>query len=204
MSTANSLKTVVKNLTAQDQYIAFLPPWGGTIPANGSVMLDNIGSIGDLISAGNRRSPKRMSAEIEALVVAGTIAIIPPAPQVLDTVNGGLYDITSASGTVGTKVPSTEVVAGPPGTPTFGTTAATTQVVNWTAPTDPGTRPILSYIVEWSVHSANSWTQVPSAGTGTTHTVTGLTTATSYDFRVRAVTAEGQGTASGIGTHSTS
>ncbi len=40
---------------------------------------------------------------------------------------------------------------------------------------------------------AGTWTDAGHSGTGTTHTVTGLTNGTAYDVRVRAVNAEGDG-----------
>ena len=65
---------------------------------------------------------------------------------------------------------------------TAGTITSTSVVLNWTAPS--GTPE--SYVVQRSTDGGTSWTDVASPST-TTATVSSLTTATTYKFRVAAV-----------------
>ena len=107
----------------------------------------------------------------------------------------------------GAGIPSTEMEAtaydGPtpePGAPTDLTpTSGDRQVtLNWNAPSTLGASAITSYEYQYRTTSSgtfdNTWTNVP--GTETTATVSSLLGATSYTFRVRAVNAQGTGTAS--------
>lgn len=122
----------------------------------------------------------------------------------------GLADGTSytcrvtAQNAVGSGTPSSASAASTtpttPGTPTIGTpTAGSSQAtVNWTAPASSGGTPITGYIIECRAGSG-SWSQCGTAGgSATSATITSLTPGTSYTFRVTAVNAVGNGTASGV------
>ena len=69
--------------------------------------------------------------------------------------------------------------------------SATSLSVSWDAPANDGRPAIDSYDVQYRVGSSGPWTDVPQDVTGTTATITGLTAATDYQVRVRAVNAEG-------------
>ncbi len=64
--------------------------------------------------------------------------------------------------------------------------------VSWTAPGNGGSA-ITGYDVEYRTSPSGTWTDASDSGTDTTHTKSGLTNGTAYDFRVRAVNAEGNG-----------
>jgi hypothetical protein len=58
----------------------------------------------------------------------------------------------------------------------------------WTAPSFSGTSPITNYIIEYSTDGSSNWTAVTKpASTNTSYTVTGLTNAQEYFFRVAAI-----------------
>ena len=73
--------------------------------------------------------------------------------------------------------------------------------VTWTAPANTGTA-ITDYDVRYKRASASSWTAHYFSGTGTSTTITGVTTGTNYHVQVRAGNAAGKGSysPSGIGT----
>lgn len=86
---------------------------------------------------------------------------------------------------------------------TLGTATTTTQPLTWTAPANGGSA-ITDYVVQYSPAGANSWTTFADGTSSTASaTVTGLTAATSYDYRVAAVNAIGQGSYSATATGST-
>ena len=70
---------------------------------------------------------------------------------------------------------------------------------DWKAPEDGGSA-ITGYDVEYRTSPSGTWTDASDSGTDTTHTKSGLTDGTAYDFRVRAVNAEGDGPWSDIAT----
>ena len=75
-------------------------------------------------------------------------------------------------------------------------TAANTAVtLNWTAPVNDGGAPIINYMVEYDtdMNFSSSPTTVPTAADATSHTVSTLTNATLYYFRVAAVNSVGTG-----------
>lgn len=107
------------------------------------------------------------------------------------------YDFqVNASNIVGTSswsstVSATTTQITAPGVPTnlaAGTPTSTTVPLTWSAPASGGT--VATYTVQWSVHSANSWTQITGIS-GTSQTVTDLSSSTEYDFEVLAVNAGG-------------
>jgi hypothetical protein len=76
--------------------------------------------------------------------------------------------------------------------------------LTWSAPLSNGGASITDYTVEQSNNGGVSWVAIPhSASTATSLNVTGLTQATSYRFRVSAVTSFGAGTPSAVRTVST-
>ncbi|WP_308200262.1 fibronectin type III domain-containing protein [Cellulomonas wangsupingiae] len=100
---------------------------------------------------------------------------------------------TNAAGTsaAATSEPVAPVASRVPGEPvdlTASVTAPGAISLSWTAPTDPGTSAITGYQVERLPD------RVLTDVTGTTLDVTGLSTATSYSFVVRARSAVGLGT----------
>jgi titin len=83
-----------------------------------------------------------------------------------------------------------------PGTPlNLGATAGSALVtLSWTAPASDGGSQITDYTVQYAVSGSGSWsTFSDGTSTATSATVTGLSNATTYDFRVAAVNAAGTG-----------
>ena len=76
--------------------------------------------------------------------------------------------------------------------------------VNWTAPTNPGPA-ITDYDVQYRQGATGTFTDAGYDGTGTSTTLTGLTSGTAYQVQVRAVNADGNGpwSDSGSGTTAT-
>ena len=73
--------------------------------------------------------------------------------------------------------------------------ANTAVTLSWTAPTSDGGAAITSYMLEYDtdMNFSSSPTTVPTATAATSHTVSALTNATPYYFRVAAVNAVGTG-----------
>jgi hypothetical protein len=117
------------------------------------------------------------------------------------------YDVRVAAvnsvGTGGWSNVLTLTTTGPPAAPaqvtglTTGATTSTSVALTWTAPANGGSA-ITDYTVQYAVSPpGTSWTTFShSASTATAITVTGLTAATTYVFRVAAVNAIGTGTPS--------
>lgn len=73
--------------------------------------------------------------------------------------------------------------------------------LTWTAPANDGGSAITDYLIEYKFTSTSTWSTFNDGiSMATTTTVTGLTNGTSYDFRVSAVNAVGQGSASSVVT----
>jgi len=93
---------------------------------------------------------------------------------------------------VSTKLHGSVVISyssGVPSVPTGvnGTPSNSSVDLYWTRPSTAGATPISSYQVEYAVDPYISWTTASSCvGLGETCTVTGLTNATAYKFRVKA------------------
>ena len=82
-----------------------------------------------------------------------------------------------------------------PAKPT-GVAGAASVTLTWVAPADPTTAAVSGYKVQYKTAAAENWsgaTTVSRTGTATTTTITGLTDATAYVFRVRAVNRIGDG-----------
>ena len=101
--------------------------------------------------------------------------------------------------TAGTFTVTVQAAAGAPGAPTVLVAVAGDALVKlaWTAPAEAGTSPVTGYEYQRKIGSGSwgAWTAT-GHGLGVHHTVTGLTNASAYAFRVRAVNAVGAGPAS--------
>ena len=74
-------------------------------------------------------------------------------------------------------------------------------VLTWTAPVNDGGSAITDYVVEYKTSVGAEWSIFATpVSTATSATVTGLSNGTSYDFRVSAVNAVGQGSPSEVET----
>ena len=78
-------------------------------------------------------------------------------------------------------------------------TGGTSVELDWDAPTDTGG----SAVTDYDVSSDNGTTWASTGDTATAYTLTGLDKGTEYNFRVRAVNAQGDGTASTAVTETT-
>lgn len=112
---------------------------------------------------------------------------------------------TYSGGTIAfAAMPTVASVTNPPGQATglsgSGTTA-TTITVSWQAPTTGGV--ISSYIVQYRLTGATSWSSSAPVVNATSYQITGLSAATSYDIAVEAQNATGPGAASAILTVAT-
>jgi len=117
---------------------------------------------------------------------------------------GNTIDVrVSAINAQGTSAPSsaaTLVLATIPAAPTgltTGTSTVSAQPLTWTASTGA-----TSYQVEYKIATDSTWLTGPTSATAAA-TVTGLTSATSYNFRVKAINAGGTSAASATATNST-
>ncbi len=118
--------------------------------------------------------------------------------------NGDSYEVqvraenaqgTSPWSSSASATPATVPVA--PADPTL--TVGNTQLsAAWSAPNNGGSA-ITRYELQYRKGSSGAWTLI-SSGIGTSHTITGLTNGDSYEVRVRAVNAQGDGAWSGSST----
>ena len=102
----------------------------------------------------------------------------------IEAVGNIFFDISNANFTISTPA----LCGNPTG---LNTTAITTTSANisWTAVANA-----TSYAVEYKLNSATAWTVVNAAQTTTTASLTGLTSGTTYNWRVRATCTAGDGT----------
>jgi hypothetical protein len=124
--------------------------------------------------------------------------------------NGTAYSFTvTATNAVGTSAASaasnqvTPMASTVPGSPSaLAPAPGTNQVaLSWSPPATDGGSVITDYVVQDAVSGTGAWQTVVDGGSAaTTATVTGLTGGTSYDFRVAAVNAIGQGPFSATST----
>lgn len=105
--------------------------------------------------------------------------------------SGTNYDFRiSAINSVGTgaSVTVNATAATVPGVPTslVASVTTTTATLTWVAPASNGGTPITDYVIDYRTGAAAFATFTDGVSTGLTATVTGLTTGTTYDFRVYA------------------
>ena len=106
-------------------------------------------------------------------------------------------DSDSDNGTEGQQpnsltITDDDTVPGQPGTLVFSSVGATGFTVEWTSPSAPGTSDITHYEIRYSAETLDDddeWMMVSGGAGGRTHAVTGLTTGTTYNVEVRAVSA---------------
>jgi len=111
----------------------------------------------------------------------------------LDLNSGSIADLaTNSLSTLTFSAPNTSgiLVAQPPAAPTIDSATAGSGFirVNFTAGPTYGT-PITNY--QWSTNNGSNWTARSPADTSTPLTISGLTNGTSYQVRIRAVSAVG-------------
>jgi subtilisin-like proprotein convertase family protein len=107
------------------------------------------------------------------------------------------FEVTAVNG-VGEGLKSNEASATPatlPGAPTgLSATFGNAQVaLSWTAPSDTGGDPVISYNIYQGTSSGSETLLQSTGSTATTFTSTGLTNGTTYYFEVTAVTLAGEG-----------
>lgn len=120
--------------------------------------------------------------------------------------NGVDYEFrVSAVNSTGTGTPTASQQSTPSGVPLAvadlaGSTAPTQIDLNWTAPNDNGST-ITDYVIEYKESALPTYSIfADGVSVATTASVTGLSNGTSYDFRIAAVNAQGQGAYSNIAT----
>lgn len=143
------------------------------------------------------------TVSISALTPVATFTYTPAstgAKTIAITNNGGLSNPANITYTVSASATAPAQVIGL----TLGTATSSTQPLTWTAPSDGGSA-ITDYVVQSSPAGSGTWTTfADGTSTSATATITGLSASTSYDYRVAAVNAIGQGTYSSTATGSTS
>ena len=122
----------------------------------------------------------------------------------VDAVQTGGNDTISSVKVIRVTINVTDVNE-PPAAPTItvATNSATPESkidVSWTAPSMTGKPAISDYDVQYRLSGANDWTSHSFTGTGTSTTISSLTSGKSYEVQVRAVNAEGNGAWSASGT----
>ena len=108
--------------------------------------------------------------------------------------------LPSASFVGATHVPDTTAPA-TPAAPTFDNETSTGLRINWVAPDDGGD-PIVDYDLRYREQGTGPWTDVNDL-TGTSRTITGLDSATTYEAQVRATNSVGDSAYSPSGTGTT-
>lgn len=172
----------------------------GYFKIEGQIMSDSGGDVHAIVYR------CRCNESIEGEFADGEFFITSASGQglpLLDDVNDLLYTIVinETATAISLTAQALPTLQNPPTTLATGTIAATTVVLTWAAAAGPPTVPVAGYQVgmrtefgEWiNVDPANTDTE-----TATGARVTGLVTATQYQFRVRAMTVE-NGTSSWAG-----
>ena len=113
---------------------------------------------------------------------------------VVTATSGTAARVQSATQTLTITVTDVNEPPAKPDAPTVTAPTATPTRINvsWTAPRNTGPA-ITAYNLQYRKNGETSWTQAGYAGTDTRTTLTGLTVGTSYEVRVRAKNAEGDG-----------
>jgi hypothetical protein len=129
----------------------------------------------------------------------------PPTYTVTVVATDNTCILQATQGATGQYAPAASVItafemlssASTPGAPTLTSAVLTSSEasLSWTAGPTGGTA-ITNY--EYSVDNGSNWVTLDPAQTTTSHTVTGLTAGTTYNFRVRAVNAQGVGSESNV------
>jgi len=106
------------------------------------------------------------------------------------------------------KASGTSEPPGTPGAPTSlvaNTVSSSTIDLNWNAPTNNGGSPVTAYMIERSTDNGNTWsTLVANTGTtSTTYSDTGLSSDTTYTYRVSAINSVGAGSSSNVASATT-
>ncbi len=97
-------------------------------------------------------------------------------------------------------VTDTNEVPEAPGAPTVTGASATSVSVSWTAPDMAGKPAINDYDVQYKASADANWTDHSFTGTGTSTTISSLTTGTTYEVQVKAKNAEGDSAWSATGS----
>ena len=118
-------------------------------------------------------------------------------------VNNSAYNVqVRAQNSKGESLWSTSATATPvasvPGIPSsivVSTTSSSVIRMTWALPVDNGGSAVTDYNLQYKLTSATSWTDVARAANhlGTGFNITGLSSSTNYDFRIRAVNSIGDG-----------
>lgn len=87
-----------------------------------------------------------------------------------------------------------------------GSPASTSAYISYDTPSRDGGSAITGYLIYWrETNAGGDWSvSIPNPATSTGVTLTNLTTSTTYDFKVRAINANGKGDESYVITHTTS
>ena len=114
-------------------------------------------------------------------------------------------DGKGGAGTLSVTVNVADVAEPPvaPAAPTVTAAGLTSVQVSWSAPGNVGKPAITGYDVQYRKQGETSWSDASHTGTGTTASITGLETGTTYEAQVRAKNDEGDGAWSSTGSGST-
>lgn len=96
----------------------------------------------------------------------------------------------TATQTITVEVTNVIEVARRPAVPTVSSTTETTVTVDWARPYISGAM-ITGYEVQYRSQGTSAWLNWPHSGIDRSTTITGLSTGTEYDVRVRAISPEG-------------
>lgn len=151
-------------------------------------------------TAPSTSSPAVTSYTVTVSPSAGSVAY--PASRsttgaaVTGLANGTTYTFsvvaTNAKG-AGPAATVTSVYRTVPGAPVLGTASASQTAITlpWSPPSNTGGSAVTSYIAQYKLSTSSPWQTLPQSGTS--GTVSGLTAAKTYDFRVAAVNVVGTG-----------
>ena len=190
-SASTSITNVSGNITLTAQWAIAAPGVPGTpsaSPGNGSATI----TISPSVSGGTPTS-----YTVTASPGGATCTVTSPGTSctISPLTNGTAYTFTStATNSAGSSASSSSASAavtpaGLPSSPTGVTGSGTggTASVSWSAPNSNGGSAITDYVVEFSVTGSDTWTTFSDGiSTSTSATITGLTSGTSYQFRISA------------------